>query len=119
MTVFRGSRYADDRVFVRVQNGFKTLSRRPPFRIPENPNDRVYVTKQGDTFWWIAGKTEIYGEPALYWVIHAANPDIQFFQGQFDGLDAGIELRIPPADQVYSLINGSPTSTSPLNARIV
>lgn len=115
MTVLKGSRYAVDEVFV-VQgaDGSKVLSRRRPFVIPEDPDDQLYITNQGDTFWYVAGLRSIYGEPELYWVIAEANPEVPFFQGQITGLDAGVELRIPPADKVRSRIGGRASSRIPV-----
>lgn len=115
MTVLKGSRYAVDSVFVITESdGKKSLSRRRPFEIPESPDEAVYVTNQGDTFWFIAGLREVYGEPELYWVLMEANPEVPLFQGQISGLDAGIQLKVPPIDQVLALVGGRPSSRTPV-----
>lgn len=115
MTVFKGSRYSDDRVYVITSNtGFKSLSRRQPFQIPESPGDFIYVTKQGDTLWFIAGLQSVYNEPELYWVLAEVNPNISLFEGMFTGLASGTKIRVPPSDLVYELIGGRPSTRIPV-----
>lgn len=114
MTIFKGSRYADEETnFVIVdENNSRHLSRVLPFEVDTEPSDGVYVTQNGDTYWSIAGQRSVYNDPNMYDVIASANPSPDFFKNMFDGFEAGVRLRIPPVEKVFKRRGGRPSKNS-------
>ena len=112
MTVMKGSRYADKETTFAISevDGSLTLARVRPFEIEPERGDSVYVTQQGDTYWRIAGKPQVYNDPHLWWVIASANPSPDLFKNQLEGMEGGEELRIPPADKVFARTDGRPAN---------
>lgn len=59
--------------------------------IEKTPEDTYIITTIGDTLDFLA--FDYYKDSSLWWIIAAANPDIQFSSLY---LEPGIQIRIPP-----------------------
>ena len=119
MTILKGSRYADeDTSFTLLKEDVDTgdvrteMSRVRPFNIPVDPEDGVYVTVQGDTWWSVAGRQNVYNDPKLFDVLISANPTPSLFAGMFEQIEPGTKLRIPPFDKVVARRGGRSSRNS-------
>ncbi len=119
MTVLKGSRYADEETSYLIlkedeDTGVQRteMSRVRPFNIETDPEDVVYVTKQGDTWWSVAGKREIYNDPKMYDVLMSANPTPALFEGMFESIPVNTRLRVPPLEKVNERRGGRSSPNS-------
>lgn len=109
MTVRVGSRYGDSsRIVTLLIDGVQSLSRRTPISIFESPEHPIYVTSVGDTLWTIAANPDVYGDARYWWVLVDNNDFLvaELFKNFWEGVDAGLRLRIPPLDLIAERIGG-------------
>jgi hypothetical protein len=62
-----------------------------------------YTTRSGDTLAAIAGRPEIYGDPALWPLLQGANLDNLAGKGSVEGLESGLLLQVPRGATPQSL----------------
>jgi len=69
----------------------------------EEDKPSTYTTRGGDTLAAIAGRPEIYGDPALWPLLQGANPDSLAGKGSAEPLDAGLLLQVPRSSDPEAL----------------
>jgi hypothetical protein len=65
-----------------------------PLQVDED-KPSTYTTRGGDTLAAIAGRPEIYGDPALWPLLQGANPDSVAGKGSAESLRSGLVLQVP------------------------
>lgn len=95
MSVFQGSRYANNGVTARLGTLIPVIRQRVSFNVDTS---NYYTVVEGDTIDGIAYKE--YGNAQLYWAILDANPELQ---SELD-IKPGDSLVIPSASEVIDYV---------------
>ena len=79
-------------------------SKRRRLNIPQLPEELSYVCDGTESLWQIAGRTEVYGDARLWWVLADANAIHGIFSAMLDKAERGVELRVPSLDLVRRVV---------------